>query len=500
MDSNRTALRVAKEPSFGVAPTNPIYKEVRRTSDGMSFTPTNEVTQEIESSRQVTDLINTGRDSGGEMAMELSIENMDVFLEGLFCNNWLRTPEVKNGAHWEYAASATRITAIAATSITLSATSVLSGSTINSGGTAFVANHLIQLSGVAAGNGLYVVSGSGATSITIAGGPTDAAPAATAKVKVVGVQGAAGDIVATISGGSALTSTVLNWTTLGLIVGQWVKISNEGGAFSFTTAVNNGYARISAISATRLSFDITQGIFAADAGAAKTIRVYFGDTIRNGITQFTYRVEKEYTLAAGVRYSYFSGQQPSSLAVSAETRGVITTTLTWLGADGTAPSATRDSGAATQAISTGTVLDASNSVPMIVEAGAVLGAPNYVNGFAFTLDNGLRARNAIGSAGAIGIGMGRANMTGTLTTYFGDETFLTKLRNTVASGTTIAFRDAANLTAEIWDIPRLKYTSGFPEVPGIDTDLTTALGFQALRDLANNRDYTVMLSRFDYLQ
>lgn len=500
MDSNLTALRVAKEPSFGVAPSNPVYKEIRRTSDAVGFTPTNEVTNEIDSSRQVNDLINTGRDAGGDMAMELSIENMDSFLEGLFCNNWLRTPEVANGARWEYGASATRITAIAATSITLAATSVLSGSQINATGTAFVANHLIRLSGVAAGNGLYAVSASAATSITIAGGPTDAAPAATARVKVVGVQGASADIVATISGGPALTSTTLNWTTLGLIVGQWVKISNEGGAFSFATAANNGYARISAISATRLSFDVTQGIFAADTGTGKTIRVYFGDTIRNGVTQFTYRLEKQYTLAAGVRYSYASGQQPSSLTLTADTRAVVTASLAWMGSDITSPSPTRDAGASTEAISANTVLDASNSVPMILEAGAVMGAPNYVSGFAFTLDNGLRARNAIGSAGAIGLGMGRVNITGTLTTYFGDETLLTKLRNTTASGTTVAFRDAANNCAEVWDIPRLKYTSGFPEVPGIDTDLTTPLGFQALRDLANNRDYTVMLSRFDYLQ
>ena len=94
MDSNRTAFRVAKEPSFGVAPTNPLYQEIRRTSDGLAFTPTNEVTQEIESSRQVTDLINTGRDAAGDMAFELSIENMDSDLGGLFCNPWLRMPEV----------------------------------------------------------------------------------------------------------------------------------------------------------------------------------------------------------------------------------------------------------------------------------------------------------------------------------------------------------------------------------------------------------------------
>lgn len=498
MDSNRTALRVAKETSFGVAPANPVFKEIRRTSDALAFTPTNEVSAEIESTRQVTDLINTGRDAGGDMGMEHSIENMDAFLEGLFCNAWNRTPEVINGARWEYGASATRITAIAATSITLAATSVLSGSTINSTGTAFVTGHLIRLSGVAAGNGLYRVSGSAATSITITGGPTDPAPAATARVKVVGFEGAAGDITATNAGGPALLSTALNFTTLGLMVGQWVKIGG-GGAFSFDTAAINGYARISAIAAARLSFDVTQGVFAVDAAAGKTIRVFFGDTIRNGISQFTYRIEKEYQLAAGTRYSYGSGQQPSAFTLTAETRGVITSTLTWMGADLSQPSATRDAGATTETISANSVLDASNSVPMIMEAGAIMGAPNYVSGFAFTLDNGLRARNAIGSAGAIGLGLGRANMTGTLTTYFGDETLLAKLRNGTASGATIALRDAANNCAEVWDIPRLKYTSGFPEVPGIDTDLTTALGFQALRDIANNRDYTVMLSKFDYL-
>lgn len=499
MDSNRTAFRVAKETSFGVAPANPVYKEVRRTSDSLAFTPTNEVSNEIDPTRQVNDLINTGRDAGGDLAMELSIENMDVFLEGLFCNSWNRTPEVSNGARWEYGATATRITGITATTITLAATSVMSGSQVNLTGAAFVAGMLARFTGLVAGNGLYRVSGSGATTVTIAGGPTDAAPAATAKLKVVGFEGVAGDITAVTAGGNALVSTALNFTTLGLMVGQWVKISNEGGAYSFATAANNGFARISAITATRLSFDITQGIFGADTGVGKTIRVYYGDNIRNGITQVTYRIEKQYELQVGTRYSYFSGQQPATLAYSGETRGVIGVTATWMGADGSAPAAGRDAGAATEAISSNSVLDASNSVPMLMEAGAILTAPNYVSGFTFTLDNGLRARNGVGSPGAIGLGMGRANITGTLTTYFGDETLLTKLRAGTPSGATVAFRDAANSCAEIWDVPRLKYTSGFPEVPGIDTDLTTPLGFQALRDIANGRDYTVMLCRFDYL-
>jgi len=503
MESNRTALRVVKETSFGVAPANPIYKELRRTSDALAFTPTTEISNEIEATRQVTDLIRTGNDAGGDVGMEFSIENTDVFMEGLFCNPWLRTPEVLNGPSWKYGASATRISAIAPTTITIAAGSVMAGSVINSDATAFKAGHLLRLSGLATGNGLFVASASSATSVTVAGAPTVASPPATAKVKVVGFQGAVGDIVATITGGPALTSTTLNFTNMGLIVGQWVKISSEGSLFSFDTLANNGYARISAIAAGRLSFDMTQGTFAADTGTTKTIRVYFGDTIRNGITQFTYRFEKQYALGTAgenIRYSYFSGQQPSSMSVSGETRGILTETMTLLGANGTAPSPTRDSGASTEVVATNSVLDASNSVPMIMEGSAVLAAPNYVSGFTFTLDNGLRARNAIGSPGAIGLGLGRANFSGTLTTYFGDESMLAKLQQGTPSGATIAFRDQANSKGEVWDVPRLKYSSGFPEVPGIDTDLTTPLGFQGLRDIAAGRDYTVLLSRFDYLQ
>lgn len=498
-DSNRTALRVAKEPSFGTAPANPIFKEVRRTSDALSFTPTTEVSNEIDATRQVNDLIRTGEDSGGEVGMELSIENMDVMMEGLMCNPWLRAPEVLNGPSWKYGASATRITAVSAVAITLAASSVLAGSVANGSGTSFAVGHLVRATGLLGGTAMYRLSAVAATSLTIAGGTVDSAPAPGARIKTVGFEGASGDIVAVTVGGAALTSTALNFTTLGLLVGQWVKISSEGGAYSFATAAANTYARISAITATRLSFDVTQGVFSADAGAGKTIRVYFGDTIRNGVTQFTYRIEKQYELEGGTYYSYFNGQQPSAMSISGETRGVLTTSVTLLGANGTAPALARDSGASTETIATNAVLDSSNSVPMIMEAGKTLASPNYVGGFGITFDNGLRAKNAIGSSGAVGIGLGRVGVTGTLTTYFGDAEMLTKLKNGTASGVTIAFRDNANSKAEIWDIPRLKYNSGFPEVSGIDVDLTTPLGFQGLRDIQNNRDYTILLSRFDYL-
>lgn len=499
-DANRTAVRAVKETSFRVMPNNPAYQEIRITSDSLTYSPVTETSSELDPTRQVKDLILTGFDAGGDVATEYSLGNLDIFLEGTMCNPWLRTPEVYNGAGWEYGASATRITATAATSITLAATSVLSGSLTNATGTAFVVGHLIRVTGstVAGVNGLFRVSASAATSITIAGGAVDAAPAATTRVKVVGFEGASGDIGATTVGGNALTSTALNFTTLGLIVGQWVKISSEGGAYSFATAGANTYARVSAISATRLSFDVVVGTFATDAGAAKTIRVYFGDTIRNGVTEYSYRIEKHWELDAGTRYNYFRGMEVATLALTGDTRAIVTATLTFLGSDSTGFSAVRDSGATTIASATGTVLDSSNSVPWLMEGGASVTAPNYVSSFSFTLENNLRAQNAVGSPGAVGVGLGRSNLTGSLNTYFGDETVLNKLLNNTASSVAFSFRDSATSTIEIWDVPRLKYSSGVPEVTGIDTDIFSNLGFQALRDTLNGRDYTVMITRMDY--
>jgi hypothetical protein len=421
-------------------------------------------------------------------------------MEGTFCNNWVRTPEVLNGPSWKYGASATRITAVGATSITLAATSVLSGGAINSPGTVFLAGNIIRGTGFNNGNDtLYVATASAATSITIAGGTVDAAPAVGARIKVVGHQGGTGDIAAVTAGGNAITSTTLNFTTLGLVVGQWVKFSAEGGAFSFATVANRGYCRISAIAAQRLSFDIVPTGWTADTGTGQTIRMYYGDTIRNGVIEFSYRMEKQYGLISGTRYAYFRGMEVASMAISADTRAIVTQTFSFMGSDGTVPSGTRDVSATTESAATGTVLDSSNSVPMILENGGAVGTPNFVSSFAFTLDNNLRTRAAVGSAGAIGVGQGRSDISGSLATYFGDETYLTKLINNTASSVTFLFRDLAKLRGELWDVPRIKYSGGVPEVTGIDTDIFASLTWQGIRDATANRDYTFMLNRFDYL-
>ena len=117
----------------------------------------------------------------------------------------------------------------------------------------------------------------------------ETAPPGTGRLKVVGFQGASGDITATAGG---LGSTSLDFTTLGLAVGQWIKVGGTAAGDRFATAGLNDWARIVAISANALTLDNKPSGWTTDAGTSKTIKVWFGDYIKNGVTKTALTLEK----------------------------------------------------------------------------------------------------------------------------------------------------------------------------------------------------------------
>lgn len=500
-NANRTAIRVSKETSFKTPFPNPLFQPIRITSASLAYTPETVTSNELDATRQIVDQPLVGFSSGGDVPAELSIGNTDILMDGLFMNPWIRSPEVLNGASWKYgsgSAAANRFTAMTATALTFTANSVLAGSSVNSPATAFVAGHLIYVSGLGASNPDHIlrVSASTATGLTVAGATAVASPPVTARVKTVGFEGVAADISAVTVGGNALTSTALNFTTLGLTVGQWIYLGT--GNYGFDGFF--GWARIGSIAAQRLGLDIVPTGFVANAGTGKTVRGYFTDCIKNGVVEdISYYIEEEFGLTAGTRYMYHRGQEVNSRAISAETKAIITDTWNFLGADGTPVSAARQANATTLAPAIGTVLNSSTAVPVMYENGSPVTGPNFVNSFSFTIENAKRSRDAVGILGAADIGTGRLGVTGTLSTYFGDETYYNKVIANTRTSLTFGFSDPAATRYEIYDMPKVKYSSGAPDVTGIDTDIMVPLEFRALRDLEGGRDYTLMLSRFEYI-
>jgi hypothetical protein len=213
---------------------------------------------------------------------------------------------------------------------------------------------------------------------------------------------------------------------------------------------------------------------------------------------YSYTVEEEFGISVGTRYLYHRGEEVNSRVISAETKSIITDTWNFMGMDAVPLSPTRALAAVSLTPPNGSILNSSTAIPLFYENGTPVTTPNFVNSFSLSLSNTKRTQDAVAVLGAAGIGTGRFMVTGTLSTYFGSETLYNKVLSNEISSLTVGFRDVAGMRSEIHDIPKLKYSSGAPDVTGVDTDIMVPLEFQGLRDIANNRDYTYLLSRFEY--
>jgi hypothetical protein len=343
-----------------------------------------------------------------------------------------------------------------------------------------------------------------------------ASPPATARLKVVGLRGDAGDISSN-SGGKYIESAgdtvftdftysagVRDW---GLRAGMWVKLKG------FATAANNGFARIASITATRITFDVVPTGWATESAPVTSVDILFGDYIRNGIVEKSYSVQQAYL--ANAQYQYLRGMEVSSLALSLESQSIMTGTFSLMGKDGQYCPASftgnlafadaTDVVAVTSGVPTGAtlidssvtdVLNTSSNVGRIAENGIRISGPNYVMSAQFTIENNLRMQNAIGSLGAIGIGVGTCTITGTLNAYFGDATLLAKvIGNTATSFDFVVGRDDTGYM--LFDMPRVKFSSGTTPVSGINTDVMQELGFQAIMDKVLG--YQIHCQKFEYV-
>lgn len=488
-DTNRVAIRIVEESTFGVTPTAPAFQELRVTSGNVGYTPTTVTSNEMRSDRQVTDLILVGAEAGGSLGFEVSHEALDIPIEGALFSDWVS----QNGRY--NATSDSVITDVDADSDTFTVTA----------GTAFAVGDLIRATGFtnSGNNGLFpAIAGSGATAVVVASSPgltDEAAPPAGARLRVVGFAGTSGDIEAVTSGGNALTATTLDFTDYLLVPGMWVKIGGAAAGNQFATGANNGWARIgSPITATRLPLDIVPSGWTADNGSGKALYVFVGDYIRNGVTEHSYTIEREFTDHSPVTYEYVRGMEVGTLAFGIESESIITADGTFIGKDAVMQDSARFASATTVAAPTGDVLNSSSNVGRLAENGTAISGPNYVMSATITFENNLRRRTAVGALGAVSIGAGEFAVTGSLNTYFGNKTIAQKvLDNTATSYDVVVGRSDGEKPALVIDLPRMKFSGGSPQVPGKNQDVMVDAQFTAYRH--PTLGYTAHIQRHHYL-
>jgi hypothetical protein len=349
---NDLAFAYAVEQSLGVLPGSPAWRKLEPNN-----APTwgNEITKTARSplsdDRQDRKGIETDRNSNPEIEADLTLSHFRDFIESFACARAIGP-------------DAYTPTAASGTGYTVAALSAAQAGRMTYGASA--AKTLIHARGfrTAANNGIKPLSGAvanGATNIPVAGNVVEAPVSGQlVEAAIAGVRGAAGDIEIDADGN--ITSTVLDFTTLGLTPGQSIWVGGLDVANQFFETENTGFVRLVTVAAHKLTVDYHEQPFVTDDGTDDNaggdglqIDLLFGQFIRNVPRRHIDYLERSIqfelampNLGSGgtTRYEYAVGNRANEMVITIPLTNKATTTFRFVGQNTTKPTASRATGAA----------------------------------------------------------------------------------------------------------------------------------------------------------
>jgi hypothetical protein len=272
----------------------------------------------------------------------------------------------------------------------------------------------------AANNGLHVLtSGSTATSVKTSDTlVTEASPPANAVLEVVGFQGASADIAIDANGN--ITSTIADFTTMGLVPEQQIVIGDltSGAAFAFATTTYNSDAVIKTVAAHLITLKFRNWtVGSADTGTGKTIRLLFHSAIQNvpldptGANGYlpaptaSFEVS-ELGSAGATDYTYWNGCAVKKWTIDIPVEGKMTATLDMIGMIMSNPTSSRSSGPSTavEATSPAIYTTGANMTDIrLLKQSDESRLSAEINSMKIDYDNNTKPRKQLGTAGAAGL-------------------------------------------------------------------------------------------------
>lgn len=278
VSSNDVAMAFAREATPGVLPAQPDWHTVEPNEITNYGSEIKTVARDpIGGDRQRRKGSVVGLDSPLEIDADLTYSHLRHFIEA-FCYSRAVGPGSFAGL------------AVAADGVSVAALTAQEAGYFTYGAAA--AQTLVFISGYidAENVGLHPISGAvanGAVKIPVAGLNDEAADATREQIiAIAGVRGAAGDLEIDADGN--LISTALDFTTLGLSVGQVIHIGGQDAQYNFANSENVGFVRLRQIEANKLTLERRELDFVLDdgtdtgaGGAATQIDLLFGQFVRN---------------------------------------------------------------------------------------------------------------------------------------------------------------------------------------------------------------------------
>ncbi len=258
-----------------------------------------------------------------------------------------------------------------------------------------------------------------------------------------------------------------------LAKGQWVRISGS------SNALQNILAQVSktvAPTATVLTFEGTPFTVATGAGgAAVKINTF---RLTNGVTRPSFSIEREHADIA--QFFLFRGMCVNKMSLSFSSGAIATGSFDFMGKDGIRNNPAVTAMGTSAASQTYGIMNAVTGVGNIYEGGAPLTGTS-IKSLKLDLDNALRAQDAIGTLGAVGVGSGMLTVSGTMEVYLTDGTMYDKfVNNTVSSVSWSAVDTAGN--GYVFTLPNVKFSDAKVTGGSLNSDAMLSMPFTALMD------------------
>jgi hypothetical protein len=252
----------------------------------------------------------------------------------------------------------------------------------------------------------------------------------------------------------------------GFTVGEWIIVSGFTGDTS-----NNGIFKILTMTTSKLT--VSGGTLVDDA-AGESVTITELDSITNGKTLATFSIEKHFTDLTNI-YEILTGLAIESFGITVPTDGIVTGSFSFLGKNAASGAASAGSGYTTAA--TNDVMSSIDDVDAIIENAAAFASTS----FSFSITNNLRARQQIGTLGAISIGTGVLNVTGTLQAYFATSAIIDKFLNQTITSLALTMQDDSG-NAYVFEFPQVRFTSAQRVAGGQNQDIIADLAWSAYMD------------------
>lgn len=522
IDTNVTGLRLAEEASIGVEEATPDWLPYQPNSYGDTGSEVETVASEPINPDRMDDKGTAVRKSvTASFTTDFRRKEQQRLLQGFFFADFIEKP----GNFGQTVAVTLDATG---TTDTFDGTGIETNliGTAAQGNLVFTENFLN-----AANNGLHrVVLVTGTNEISVDEAlVTETGPVGTAagengaQLWNVGFQMTADDAsISVVSGRPQLNSdtAAIDFTTLGLTVGEWVSIGGDtaGAAGNqFLVAANNTEARIFSISATAIVFDATNGTMSAEAPATgETVQIFWAPRILKNrtaanIVRRTYTAEQQLGVpdtAAPTLIQYIKnhGLVPNEAAFQINTADKFTVDYSFVGTQDTLVAPTASPGGNRPAIAAEDIYNTSSNFKQIklyvYDSADANPTALFVYGqeWSFSINNGATPNEAATVFGAFDVSVGNFKVAGSVTGYFIDLAAKTAVNNVSdASMVTHAFQSNTQ-TGVTFDIPLITLGDGKIQLEK-DAPATIPLSMTGSRatKISPNHDYVMMAILWAYL-